>query len=521
MHYTNPVLSGFYPDPSVCRVGDWFYLVNSTFAYLPGIPVHRSRDLVNWELISHVIDRNDQLSFEGAGISRGLFAPSIRFNKGTFYVTCTNIDNGGNFYVTATDPAGPWSDPVWLPDAIGIDPSVFFDDDGSAWYVGTRPAPEGCAYSGNWEVWVQRLDVEKKCLVGETYSLWRGALRDCVWPEGPHVYKINGMYYLLIAEGGTGPDHAVSIARSPALTGPWEGFRKNPVLTHRHLGKSAQVVNVGHADLVDDSSGNWFMVLLASRPMQGYSLLGRETFIAPVRWEDGWPCIDTPDGLLAESGEVPDSIASHDSFLPLPACEHFDGSVLPRGFLGLRTPAEPVYSLSERPGFLRLRHLPGTLHGTAPVSFIGRRQEHHSWVIRSLFEVSSRKEGDTAGLALLQAEDWHYRLEFAVAGKERVLRLMCAEGSSDRLIAECPLPFSRDENCRLELACRCDGLSLSFFWSLPGGTARCLASKIDASVLSTERAGGFVGTVLGVFASSNGEPSTAVTDVDWFEYRPI
>lgn len=524
MNITNPVLSGFYPDPSICRVGRDFYLVNSTFAYFPGIPVHHSRDLVHWTQIGNVIDRLDQLSFEGAGISRGLFAPSIRHHNGTFYVLCTNIDNGGNFIVTAKDPAGPWSDPVWFKDAQGIDPSIFFDDDGSAWYVGTRPAPEGVKYNGNWEVWTQQIDLKTLSLVGPTHGLWRGALRECIWPEGPHLYKINGYYYLMIAEGDTGMDHAISIARSKTLTGPWVGKASNPILTHRHLGRNAELINVGHGDLFDDGEGNWWMVLLASRPYGGTCNLGRETYMVPVRWEDDWPLASADTGLVEKTYVLPAAFeafakaeAAKTVTVPRPACEHFDSKTLPQDWLILRTPPVPVFDLEKRPGWLGLPLLAGTVRGTEPVAFAALRQRHMSWSLSALFDFTPTAENECAGLALLQNERFNYRLEIGQTGGKDVIRLVRSCGDTDEVLASVPRPQGKVT----VLTAWAEGQNLSFGFAASGEKPAILATGVDGTILSTEKAGGFVGTVLGVFASGNGKASANRAEVDWVEYRAL
>lgn len=217
----NPILSGFYPDPSICAVGEDFYLVNSTFAYFPGVPIFHSKDLKNWEQIGHVLERPSQIPLEGCGHSQGIYAPTIRYHDGTFYMITTNVSGGGNFYVTAQDPKGPWSDPVWLgEEAPGIDPSLFFDEDGTCYYVGTRPNPEGVRYNGDWEIWVQELDLEKGCLTGESTKIWKGAMNGVIWPEGPHLYKKEGYYYLMIAEEA--PDRII--------VSPWQGAGRLAVL---------------------------------------------------------------------------------------------------------------------------------------------------------------------------------------------------------------------------------------------------------------------------------------------------
>ena len=181
----NPVLSGFYPDPSICRVGEDYYMVNSSFAYFPGIPVFHSRDLAHWEQIGNALDREEQLPLSGSEISRGIFAPTIRYHEGTYYIITTNVDHGGNFVITAQDPKGPWSVPHYLGDAAeGIDPSLFFDEDGKCYYVGTRPNPSGVRHNGDWEIWIEELDLHAMCLKGAGTAVWKGALKDCIWPEG-------------------------------------------------------------------------------------------------------------------------------------------------------------------------------------------------------------------------------------------------------------------------------------------------------------------------------------------------
>jgi alpha-N-arabinofuranosidase len=280
----NPILRGFYPDPSVCRVGKDFYLVNSTFSYVPGVPVFHSRDLVNWVQIGNVLERESQLPLNKAEMSRGIFAPTIRHHNGVFYMITTNVDDGGNFYVTATDPAGPWSDPIWLkvPEGQdgGIDPSLFFEGD-KCYYVGQRQKPDAKFY-GDCEVWIQELDLENGELIGEVTSLYSGSMKECVWVEGPHLYHIGDYYYITCAEMGTCFEHSISVARSKNLLGPYENFKCNPLLTHRHLGKKSAIQNIGHGDLVDTEDGQWYLIMLGTRPIDGITELGRETFIAEV-----------------------------------------------------------------------------------------------------------------------------------------------------------------------------------------------------------------------------------------------
>jgi xylan 1,4-beta-xylosidase len=521
VRYANPIIPGFYPDPSICRVGGDFYLVNSSFAYFPGLPIHHSRDLVHWEQIGNAMDRASQLPLEGASVSRGLFAPTIRFHAGTFYIACTNVDKGGNFIVTAKDPAGPWSEPQWLHGAPGIDPSLLFDADDAtgadrAWYCGTRPAPEGEAYSGNWEVWLQELDLGTLTLKGEARGLWRGALRDAIWPEGPHLYRKDGWYYLTIAEGGTGPGHAVSVARSRSLEGPWAGDPRNPILTHRHLGRDCPIVNVGHGDLVDDGQGGWWMVHLASRPYGGpYHNMGRETFLVPVAWEDEWPLPCPGSGRVEESFPAP-RLPRFD-IEPEPACDNFEDPALAPRWLSLRGPASSFSSLSERPGFLRLHGKKGSLRDASLVSYVGRRQTDISFSVRAALEFSPIREGEAAGLALFQSENFHYRIELAMSRGARVVRLALAEGPGpERVLAERAYGGGR-----IVLEAEARGQELAFRFGPWPAALELLASGLDGRILSTERAGGFVGATLGMFAFAGAEGVGADADFDWFEYRAL
>jgi xylan 1,4-beta-xylosidase len=524
--YRNPILPGFYPDPSICRVGADFYLANSSFAYFPGIPIHRSRDLVHWEQIGNALDRASQLPLDGAGISRGLFAPTIRHHAGTFYLACTNVDHGGNFIATARDPAGPWSEPAWLPDAPGIDPSLFFDDageagdgEGRAWYCGTRPAPEGERYFGNWEVWLQELDLATLSLVGEARGLWRGALRDCAWPEGPHIYRRGDWYYLLIAEGGTGRNHAVTVARSADLSGPWVGDPANPILSHRQLGSLADIVNVGHGDLVEDPAGDWWMAHLASRPYGGdHSNLGRETFLVPVAWEEGWPIPSPGRGRVEESYPLP-RLPRFDVELP-PTRDDFGESELAPRWLSLRGPASAFSSLSERPGFLRLRLLAGSLRDRAAVSYLCLRQADMSFRASAVLEFSPSRDGEAAGIALVQSEEFQYRLEITMSHNAPLIRLVVASGGPDEVLAERILagPFHAGRLI-LEVEARGQDLSFRFGADTPAPDAmELLASGVDGRILSPEAAGGFVGTTIGMFATGNGLASPITADFDWFEY---
>jgi xylan 1,4-beta-xylosidase len=513
--FRNPILSGCYPDPSICRVGGDYYLVNSTFEYFPGLPIFHSRNLVHWRQIGHVLDRPSQLDLDEVRASAGLYAPTIRYSNGTFYVINTLVNgktNSGNFIVTATAPAGPWSEPYWL-ESEGIDPSLFFDDDGRVWYTGSRPKAPG-EYYGHTEIFLQELDLSAMRLVGKEQVLWDGALKGAVWAEAPHIYKVEGRYYLLIAEGGTEHHHAVTVARSDSITGPYESNRGNPMLTHRHLGLDYPIVGTGHADLVETQNGEWWAVLLAIRPCGGYFYnLGRETFLVPVRWEEGWPLFSPGIGRVEFTYPVPNL---PEQTWPVPSVrDDFDTSILAYYWSFLRTPREEFYSLSERPGYLRLRLRPQRLSEETNPSFVGRRQQHIHFRSQCAIEFSPQSKDEYAGFTLIQNNDFYFL--FAVTKQdEPVIQLIKRARGMEEILMVQPISSSQ-----MYLKVEAHEQSYNFYYAHQPEEWKPLIENVDGRILSTPVAGGFVGTFIAMVASSNGQPSTNYADFDWFEYTGL
>ncbi|GAE92171.1 beta-xylosidase [Gracilibacillus boraciitolerans JCM 21714] len=497
-------------------------MVTSSFEYFPGVPIFHSKDLVHWRQIGHVLDRPEQLNLDQTPNSRGIYAPTIRYHNGIFYMITTFVvsKQGArkNFYVTAEDPAGPWSNLIWLEGAPGIDPSLFFDDDGKVYYTGNRkPPPSGQQYLKHNEIWLQELDLQKKQLVGPTYSLWDGALKYAHAQEAPHLYKINGWYYLMIAEGGTGHTHAVTIARSKTITGPYEMTEINPILTHRHLGKDFPIVNVGHADIVETQNGDWWMVCLASRPYGGYYRnLGRETFLVPFVWEDGWPIVNKGKGMVESEVEFP-NLDEH-KWPALPHTDSFESEKLDDSWNFLRTPrGGDFWSLSDRQGYLRLKAKKETIMEEENPAFIGRRQQHINFFAQTVMEFQPKTAYETAGLVLLQNHNYQFRVEILLDNQQTLIRLVRREAGRDQIVAEKTI----DGDKRIYFKVEAIGQDYSFFYTTEPFNWRILALNVDGRILSTDLAGGFVGTYIGMYCSGNGKESDNYADFDWFEYYGI
>lgn len=493
----NPLLSGFYPDPSICRVGDDFYMVTSSFSYFPGVPVFHSRDLMHWEQIGHCLDRPSQLPLDWQHISGGVYAPTIRWHDGLFYMVTTNVSHGGNFYVTAEDPAGPWSEPRYIQGAPGIDPTIFWDDDGAAYMMGTTDWAEQKP-----GVWVGLLDLAKNRVTSREIA-WTGAMVNAWAPEAPHMYKKDGWYYLMIAEGGTEEYHAVTIARSRNPMGPFEGYAGNPILTHRHLGLNYPICNVGHGDLVQTAEGDWYMVALASRLIGGHKNLGRETFIAPVDWSGEWPVVSPGTGRVEWEYPAPKLSAC-----PFVQPDHDDFADLCWNTLG--TPDSSTMRIEE--GTLTLcstqdwfvpDSLPRTAAPNGCPGFYGRRQQHASFDA----QVDVRLEkGGMAGLMLLQ--HGFNSLSVAIVNTEEGLTVRAVRNEKcGRPDYKNPREYPREVTVLHEVPL--DGPACTVGISVRGQAATLLVNgttiaSSDVGFLGSETAGGFVGTYVGCFVSGEG-----------------
>ena len=485
----NPVIPGYHPDPSVVCVGNDFYLVNSSFQYCPGVPIFHSRDLVHWEQIGNVLNRESQLPLKGATSWLGIYAPTIRYHEGTYYMITTNVGNGGNFMVTAKDPRGPWSDPIWL-DQQGIDPSLWFEKG-------------KCYMVSNPDNTITLCEINPKTGQQLTVSrpIWRGT--GGRYPEGPHLYKKDGWYYLLISEGGTELAHRLTIARSRQIEGPYEACPDNPLLTNCSMaGQSMQIQGTGHGDLVQSPDERWWLVFLAYRNFGGsYHHLGRETCMVPVEWKEGqWPVVN---------GGLPVDTVMNAALLPAvpvakPARRTLFTAPLGPEWVHIQNPIAANYE--QKDGLLWLRGH-GSLTDNEQPTFVGRRQESAVMTVETEIDLDRLDFGTEAGLTVYQINDGHYdfsvtRYQTGTVSVQASYRLKSIESAEMENLGK---------TGRVQLRISSDGLMYRFEYSQNGASFQQLA-QYDCPMVSTEVVGGFTGVVLGMFADGEGRAAFSYFD---------
>ncbi len=503
--YLNPILAGFYPDPSICRKGEDYFLVCSSFSYYPGVPIFHSRDLVHWNSLGHVLNRPSQLQLpEGIRLSGGIYAPAISYNphNDTFYMITTAVDGIGNFIVKTQDPfSQSWSDPILLPKVGGIDPSLLFDEDGKA-YIVHNDAPDGEAkWDGHRAIWLHNFDPETDTTFGEKQVILDAGIDPStkpIWIEGPHLYKINGRYYLMAAEGGTSINHSEVILSAEQPQGPYTPAPRNPILTQRDLNeeRTDKITCVGHADLIDTPEGDWWAVFLGCRPYEGeHYNTGRETFLLPVTWQDGYPVI------LEQGKQVPMLVgkqhltATEEAFTGN-LCYSTDFSEgLSHHFLILRTPQEAWYR-TDRKG-LHLRPTTRTIDQLSNPSMLAHRQQHLAFTAETTL-CFAPNEGDVAGLVCYQRETHHILLgKTSRADVPQVVLIRTEQGNKEQLAA---IPLTQEQAAKpLTLRVSADGATYTFS-ALIDNEELLPATAVDGRHLSTHSAGGFTGAVVGMYA---------------------
>ena len=521
--FSNPVLKGFYPDPSICKVDNEFYMINSTFSYFPGIPIFLSSDLVNWKQIGNALDRPEQLNLDGLGVSRGVFAPTISYHKETFYIVSTLIDGKGNFIIHSKNPSKSWSNPVWLPQVSGIDPSLFFNEDDKSYIIyNSEPPNNKPEYDGHRSIKILELDLEKLETVGKPKVIINKGAKPAnkpIWIEGPHIYRKNGYYYLMAAEGGTSDQHSEVIFRSKTILGEYESYENNPILTQRNLNADRKnpITSTGHADLIEDNFGNWWGVFLGCRPYdnQNHFNTGRETFMAPVKWDNDWPIFDLKGEVVKEKYEILVDESNALSTNKNEFIDEFKDKKLGFDWLFLRTPREKWYEIAD--GKLILNTRPETTSELENPSFIGYRQKHLFGEVSAKLSFKTELENEKSGLVAFQNKTHFYYLCISSKNNKPIVQLLKSTEKGTEEIAF--KSIEEIENISLKIEAK--GKYYNFFYSLNDKNWIALKENVDATFLSTKKAGGFVGTIYGMYTTSSGEKSTNKAIYHWFKNKNI
>ncbi|MBL6447695.1 glycoside hydrolase family 43 protein [Fulvivirga sp. 29W222] len=489
--YRNPIIPGFYSDPSVCRVGDDYYLITSTFEFFPGVPVFHSKDLVNWEQIGHCIHRKEQIPKD-----LNIFAATLRYHEGTFYMITTNVASKGNFFVTATDPAGPWSNPKWI-DVGGIDPDLFFDDDGRAYVI-----------SSTFEL--TEIDLETGSLKGEKRKVWNG--NGGRYPEAPHIYKKDGFYYLMAAEGGTEEAHSVTIARSNTIWGPYINNPANPIVTHTTVaGMGKPIQGVGHGDLVQAHDDSWWMVLHGYRSVADYPphhTLGRETCLVPVSWPEGsWPVVNKNGSV---SVDMTQPTLPQQAFAPKPARDLFNQDKLGLEWNYIQPPHEKNFDLDADKGKLSLKGSKLRIGDKGNPTFVGRRLTDIKFSATTRLQFDPKNDNEEAGMTLVNNGS-HFDLMVATQKGQKYLVVKLQFGQTI---------YRSEVNLKPgPVDLRIEGTGPEFIFSYAqNGEGFKIIERADARFLSTETVGWFTGVYVGLYATGNGSAAKAAAYYDWFEY---
>ncbi|BBF45240.1 beta-xylosidase [Lachnospiraceae bacterium KM106-2] len=474
MKYKNPVLRGMYPDPSVCKAGDKYYMVCSTFHLFPGVPLFESEDMINWRQIGHCLTRKSQLNLDGALSSGGIFAPTIRYQDGRFYMVTTNESNQKNFYVTTDNIYGEWSEPIFV-DQDGIDPSLYFED-GHAYFMSTRGDDKGISC-----ICMCEIDIASGAKKSDTKILWYGSGGRYI--ESPHLYKFGSYYYLVVAEGGTEYGHMVTYARSESMWGPFEEYPHNPVLTNRNLGGYA-LQGAGHGDIVEDVHGNWWFMHLAFRQVDKwlpYHHLGRESCLEPLTWkEDGWFTMGT-EGTARLEVEASDSVSFKEQELSYH--KTFSNLDWKKDWCYLRNPEFDNYQMEK--DSLSLRGTKVSLFDIDSPTFLGIRQDEFDMELSCKVEAADQE----AGITVYMDEKHHYDL--AVEGDAVFLRYTIGCVSKE-------MKAVTNKGLGTTLKIKADALGYYFY--MVEDEEEIFMGKADTRYVSTEVASGFTGVILGLYA---------------------
>jgi len=531
--FKNPILAGGYPDPSICRVGDEFFMVNSSFEYFPALPIHKSKDLVNWELVGHGLNRLEQVSGQinliDVQSNGGIHAPTIRFHNGKYYIMTTNVyydeikqrATATNFIITSSNPEGPWSNPIVIRGAPGIDPDIFFDDDGRVWYAGNHQ-PSDPSFSGETEIWMQELNPKNFQLIGQRFFVWRGACGG-VWAEGPHIYKKDGNYYLLIAEGGTSFNHSIMVAVSDKITGPYTTNERNPIFSSRHLSYDNWVHSTGHGDLVELEDGRWYIVMLGVRgDLKRKSNMGRETFIAPVSWEREpydwkerkivWPVIAPQFGRILKNNPVifSETIQNKEFFF----VDDFNKNNLGLAWNHRRVPMQNMFDLVSNTGFLRVYTNPNKLQERKRANFIGIKQTESDFSFETKMTFSPSYDSDESGIAIVQKDNNFLSLTIKKFNEDILLELKLMNNVETSIASKI---IDYKSTLPIQLKVESYQNNYRFYYALKNDDFQLFAETPADHLLSY----GYTGAHIGLYTTSNGQISTGYADFDQVEYTSV
>lgn len=513
--FYSPILQGCYPDPSITRKGDNYYLVNSSFSMFPGVPIFTSKDLVNWKQLGHVLDRPSQLKVEKSGVSQGIYAPDIKYNKhnDTFYMITTQIAGGiGNMVVKTKDPAKGWSE-VQKLNFDGIDPSIFFDDDGKAYIVHNDAPPKGTEqYNGHRVIKMWDYDLEKDQVVaGSDKIIVNGGVdlsQKPIWIEGPHLYKKNGKYYLMCAEGGTGGNHSEVIFMSDSPKGPFVPAMNNPILTQRYFPKDRKdkVDWAGHADLVESPDGTYYGVFLAIRPnVKNRVNSGRETFILPVDWSGTYPVFQNGLVPMKPKLKLPEGVkdqAGQNGFFPNGNFTYSDkltDKSLDYRWIAMRGPRENFISISKNG--VKINPFETNIKALAPISALFHRLQHEDFEASVMLDFKPKSEKELAGITCYQSERFNYVFGITKKDKDYYIVLERTEKGESKLIASEKISLSK--SVTLQVIGEKD--EHYFNYSLDGKNFKNLGGPVSGDILSTDVAGGFTGSLIGLYSTSSND----------------
>ena len=528
--FSNPIIRGGYPDPSICKVGDTFYLVNSSFEYFPGLPIHKSKDLINWELIGYGLDRESQVSSKVNLIdvqsNGGIHAPTIRYHDGVFYIITTNVyfdvdkqkADMINFIITADNPSGPWSDPIHILGAPGIDPDLFFDDDGRVWYVGNQ-MPKNPNFNGEGEIWLQELDLNEFKLIGERHLLWRGACGGD-WAEGPHMYKKDGRYYLLIAEGGTSFNHAVMVALSDNIEGPYISNPRNPIITSRHLSYDNWVNSTGHGDIIELDDGKNYMVLLGIRnEIERGSNMGRETFLAPVNWEREpfewketkhlWPVVAAETGRVERINEVVFSGSVQNIATSFE--DKFESDNLDLKWNFRRYPIEKIFYLDKQQNRLNLICHQNQIKERGSAALLGFKQTESSFEYSTQMFFEPLNNGSEAGISIFQKDDNYINFTLIRNDDKIVLQSYAVKNTEIEEFLSEPI---KQYNGQIEFRIVANEDSYKLYYKTSRKDFE-LFTILKGNLLISK---GYTGAHLGLYATGNGKNTKDFASFDYVNY---